>query len=574
MKRLFLLMLFGYSLIPFLIFSQTTHPVVPQQQKRLALVIGNGNYATGMLANPENDARAMNNALQLVGFEVMAYENLSQSQLKRAIDDFGIRLKNYQVGLFYYAGHGIQCNGHNYLVPVDAQITFERQIEYDCVPADRILAIMQESGAEVNIMILDACRNNPFERSWSRSASGTGLAFMSAPKGTLIAYATSPGSIASDGTGENGLYTSAILQHIETPDITILQMFQQIRNTVAQQSNNQQIPWESTSLTGDFYFNHSNYRFDQRPVVGEIKEVITFGNIMLTTEISGELYLDSLKIADVTSHTIIPIDRVASGKHTLAIKGEDKWTEDIMINRGQTTRVYAKINLPPPETAQKIANTEEVNRTLNSDEFVDTRDGKRYKWVKIGKQIWMAENLAYLPKVSQPASGSLASPYFYVYGYSGSNVEEAKATDNYKTFGVLYNWPAVLNGSPASDSKPSRVQGICPGGWHLPSVAEWTELMLYLKADNVGDKLKETGNTHWVNLNTSANNSTGFTALPAGRRHPGGMFNQIGNYCYFWSSSKAIHKDAWFFKLSFNSPMLNKGNDSRDIGFCVRCIKD
>ena len=130
----------------------------------------------------------------------------------------------------------------------------ERQVEYDCVQADRILAFMETSGAEVNILILDACRNNPFERSWSRSTSGNGLASMSAPKGTLIAYATSPGSTASDGDRRLGLYTEAIIENIQIPSITALKMFQNVRGIVSDRSHNQQTPWESTSLTGDFYF--------------------------------------------------------------------------------------------------------------------------------------------------------------------------------------------------------------------------------------------------------------------------------------------------------------------------------
>ena len=127
-------------------------------------------------------------------------------------------------------------------------------MEYDCVQADRVLGVMEASGAKINILILDACRNNPFERSWTRAANGKGLAYMNAPNGTLIAYATAPGSTASDGTGKNGLYTSAILESIKVPNITILQMFQNVRSIVAQKSNKLQIPWESTSLTGDFYF--------------------------------------------------------------------------------------------------------------------------------------------------------------------------------------------------------------------------------------------------------------------------------------------------------------------------------
>jgi hypothetical protein len=235
-------------------FGQTNLPPSTKPEKRIALVIGNGNYLSSTLANPENDARAMKAALQSVGFIVMEYENLTQSQMKKAMDTFGDKLKGYEVGLFFYAGHGIQSKGYNYLIPVDTQLKSEEDAEYDCVQADRMLALMEASGAKVNILILDACRNNPFERSWTRSATGRGLAFMNAPSGTLIAYATSPGSTASDGSGNNGLYTSAILESIKIPNITILEMFQNVRNIVTKKSNNQQTPWESTSLTGNFYF--------------------------------------------------------------------------------------------------------------------------------------------------------------------------------------------------------------------------------------------------------------------------------------------------------------------------------
>lgn len=230
-------------------------------EKRLALVIGNGNYIYSMeLANPVNDARAMKDALTNVGFEVDEYENLDEAGLKMAIDKFGDKLKNYGVGLFFYAGHGIQSKGANYLIPVNAKLTSEQQVEYDCVQADRVLGQMEAARAKINIVILDACRNNPFEKSWSRSVNGTGLAFMNAPSGSLIAYSTSPGRTASDGSGSNGLYTAALLENIKNPDINILQMFQNVRRTVTSKSDKQQIPWESTSLTNDFFFvkNPSN----------------------------------------------------------------------------------------------------------------------------------------------------------------------------------------------------------------------------------------------------------------------------------------------------------------------------
>ena len=226
----------------------------PAKQKRLALVIGNSSYPNAFLANPENDAREMKDILLQYGFDVLEYANLSQTRMKMAMDEFGDKLKNYDVGLFFYAGHGIQSKGYNYLVPIDANIKSEEQVEYDCVQADRILALMEASGTDVNIIILDACRNNPFERSWTRSATGKGLAFMNAPKGSLIAYATAPGSTASDGSGKNGLYTSALLESIRIPNINILQVFQNVRVIVSEKSDGRQIPWESTSLTGDFIF--------------------------------------------------------------------------------------------------------------------------------------------------------------------------------------------------------------------------------------------------------------------------------------------------------------------------------
>ena len=228
-------------------------------QKRLALIIGNGIYHNGgILANPENDANDIGASLQQLGFDLMLYNNLTQEDFKKAIDEFGIRLTNYDVGLFYYAGHGIQVKGNNYLIPVDANLRTENDVEYDCVNTGRLLAKMEDAGSITNIVILDACRDNPFERSWRRSTHGLGLAFMTAPAGSLISYATSPGTTASDGTGKNGLFTTALLEYIDDPGLSVLEMFQKVRTYVRENSNGKQIPWESTSLEGNFYFklNH------------------------------------------------------------------------------------------------------------------------------------------------------------------------------------------------------------------------------------------------------------------------------------------------------------------------------
>ena len=225
-------------------------------EKRLALVIGNSNYQHGgELKNPVNDAKAIATSLQELGFEVMKFENVTQTQMKQAINGFGVKLKGYDVGVFYYAGHGIQHKGTNYMIPIEADLQAAEQIEYDCVAADRVLAYMDAASAKINVIIMDACRNNPFERSWNRSAGGGGLALMNAPTGSLIAYATAPGRVASDGEASNGLYTSALLKYLKDPGLNIEQVFKRVRTEVSDKSFGAQVPWETTSLTGgDFYF--------------------------------------------------------------------------------------------------------------------------------------------------------------------------------------------------------------------------------------------------------------------------------------------------------------------------------
>src|SRR5690554_4894007 len=209
--------------------------------------------------------------------------------------------------------------------------------------------------------------------------------------------------------------------------------------------------------------------------------------------------------------------------------------------------------------------------------FTDPRDGKVYQTVVIGNQVWMAENLAYLPSVNMVADGSedAAGSYYYVYGYDGTNVADAKATDNYATYGVLYNWTAAMDGEANSTTNPSGIQGVCPAGWHLPSEAEWTELTNYLGGTSVaGGKLKETGTTHWNTPNTGATNETGFTALPGGYRGKSGTFADIGSYGYWWSATGGSATDAWYRGLYYGSSNVGRYDYYQEVGFSVRCVRD
>ena len=212
-----------------------------------------------------------------------------------------------------------------------------------------------------------------------------------------------------------------------------------------------------------------------------------------------------------------------------------------------------------------------------SGTFTDSRDGNEYNWVQIGDQVWMAENLAYLPSVNMVADGSedAAGSYYYVYGYDGTNVTDAKATANYTTYGVLYNWTAAMDGETSSTTNPSGIQGVCPTGWHLPSDAEWTELTEYLGGtSDAGGKLKETGTTHWNSPNTGATNETGFTALPGGYRIDNDSSGDIGYYGFWWSATGSNAADAWFRYMDYSNSSVSRSNYFKEVGFSVRCVRD
>jgi len=228
-------------------------------QNRLALVVGNKNYTSATsLRNPINDANDVSSALRELGFTVITRTDLDLDELRYEIDEFGERLKSYDVGLFYYSGHGIQANGVNYLLPTDADPDTERQVEYQAVKMNRVLGNMDAYTNKTNIIILDACRDNPFTKSWTRSANDKGFKVASAPSGTLIAYSAAPGTTASDGVGRNGLYTGVLLTHIKKANVSINDMFIDVRSEMRRRYGSKQTPWESSSLTGRFYFNGSS----------------------------------------------------------------------------------------------------------------------------------------------------------------------------------------------------------------------------------------------------------------------------------------------------------------------------
>ncbi|MBM3555531.1 MAG: hypothetical protein FJX47_08260 [Alphaproteobacteria bacterium] len=223
------------------------------QDRRVALVIGNDAYKTlPKLANAANDARAMDRKLKELGFETILRANAGRREMHAAVNEFSGRVAAGSVGLFYFAGHGIQAGGRNFLIPVDAELQSEDDLEADALDAARVTRAMEEARNPLNIVILDACRDNPLPK---RRSASRGLAVIPAPRGLFVAYAAAPGQTALDGApGGNGLFTAELIRALDLPGLTIEQVFKRVTEGVLTRSSGKQEPWIQASLRGDFFF--------------------------------------------------------------------------------------------------------------------------------------------------------------------------------------------------------------------------------------------------------------------------------------------------------------------------------
>jgi hypothetical protein len=236
-----------------LVWAQSEGSLKLVSLPKIALVFGNGNYRESPLRNPVNDAKAIGDALKAAGFAVNSKLDVTRAEMAVALQAYIDELKARQcVGLFYYAGHGIQLAWRNYMLPVDARVATVEDVEKQGIDVGGLLQGLTKAANPMNVIILDACRDNPF--GGLKGASQRGLAQMDAPPSTLLAFATSPGNVASDGEGANGLYTEHLVNELKVPEARVEDVFKRVRLAVRRKSNGQQIPWESTSLEEDFYF--------------------------------------------------------------------------------------------------------------------------------------------------------------------------------------------------------------------------------------------------------------------------------------------------------------------------------
>jgi tol-pal system protein YbgF len=232
------------------VFSNAS--IAQPKENRVALVMGNSAYTSAPLKNPTNDAKDMAAKLKGMGFTVVERNNLTAKQIGSTLREFRSKLTPGSVALVYYAGHGLQIKGENYFPTVDAEITGEEDVPNQSLAMRQIMDVLEEAKTRLNLVFLDACRNNPYQRSFRSSSDG--LSRVNAPSGTLISFATRPGSVAADGTGRNGLYTGALLEAMDSRGDQIEQVLKRVVTRVKAGSNNQQEPWTEGSIDGEFCF--------------------------------------------------------------------------------------------------------------------------------------------------------------------------------------------------------------------------------------------------------------------------------------------------------------------------------
>jgi formylglycine-generating enzyme required for sulfatase activity len=246
-------------IIALVLFASLSSAALADQ--RVALVVGNSGYRNaGELVNPRNDATDMHAALQKVGFHVISGVDLDKAAFDRKLREFATALAGAEVGVFFYAGHGLQVAGRNYLVPVDAQLSTSDALDFEMVQLEVVQRIMERNTA-TNLIFLDACRNNPFTRNLARAMGtrsaeiGRGLAAMESGVGTLISFSTQPGNVALDGSGRNSPFTGALARRIVVASDDLSALLIDVRNDVRKETQNKQIPWEHSALTARFYFH-------------------------------------------------------------------------------------------------------------------------------------------------------------------------------------------------------------------------------------------------------------------------------------------------------------------------------
>lgn len=357
---------------------------------RTALVIGNGGYAEAPLKNPVNDARDMRDVFQTLGFEVIYREDVGREEMFAAVREFGQRLAERKgVGAVFYAGHGIQVGGNNYLIPLRSGIQSEDEVPYQSLPLDQILAKLDSAGNKLNLVFLDACRNNPFARSF-RSAN-RGLARTSAPTGTKIFYATKPNEEAKDGDGRNGVFTRHLLTALGQPGLELSGVFQQTAKGVMEETAERQTPWEEGIVLGQFFFRPAPGTQPSpppqplEPPRAPPPAPPTVGWLQVTSDRAAEVLIGERRLGRVGPGEVLNLDRVPLPAGTVqvqAVAGTERKSQQVSIPAGGWGTVAFRFSdaagnamTPSHNERPRPASTLGGKRIGPQDRYFDHEDG-------------------------------------------------------------------------------------------------------------------------------------------------------------------------------------------------------
>jgi len=366
---------------------------------RTALVIGNGSYRGARLKNPVNDATDVAQALRGLGFEVVLSLDVSRRVLKQAMRTFRQRLQRRGgVGLFYYAGHGIQVRGRNYLIPVGADIETEADVEDEAVNAGLVLRYMEEADARLNIVILDACRNNPVARSWRAESRGlVRLELPQGPLGSLLAYSTAPGKVAADGTGRNSPFTTHLLLNLRIAGLDLEDVFKKTRIGVKRDTDGKQIPWSESSLVGDFYFRDPTQTGAETPVTVPKPPKHTPRKAKLT--VRSNVYQDKVYInGQEMGSTRLDVE-LAAGRHTVRVEKEGylPYEKTVELKAGSNPALRATLSKAPimvkraePVTPKPLAAALAPNTAVVPNTAIVPQKGKTWTEPVTGMEfVWI-----------------------------------------------------------------------------------------------------------------------------------------------------------------------------------------
>jgi formylglycine-generating enzyme required for sulfatase activity len=494
-------------------------------QRRLALVMGNGAYQNANpLKNPPNDAKAIADALRELGFEVTLGTNKPQREMKQMMREFGQRLRTQGgVGLFYYAGHGVQAKGHNYLVPVAAVIQSEADLEDEAIDVNYVLNLMDEAQNALNIVILDACRNNPFGRSFRSAANG--LAQVKAPTGTLIAYATAPDDIAADGGGANSPYTEELIKEMRQPGVLIETMFRRVAEQVSSRSGGRQEPWFSANVKGDFYF-----KAVANDASGPTTRSKPNAALADATTVEAE-YWESIKESNDKTDFQDYLKEYPQGRYAPLARVKLRQLEAASKpNDGKPNNAGAGNAGVTSGAANTTGNTTGGARpALKAGAVVKNQMGIEMVYIPPGEFMMGSDRNKY----EQPVHRVTISQAFYIGRYEVTQAQWQSVIGNnpsgYKKCGG--NCPVeTVSWDDAQNFINKLNEGNDGFRYRLPTEAEWEYAC---RAGTTGDYAGDLDSMAWYDKNSGAETH------PVGTRQPNGfglydMHGNVGEWCQDW----------------------------------------